>query len=99
VDDEIDRKAYCRRVGISESTLYRWVGERVVVPAHYVGPRHRQVFTEEDVRFGSALKCALDKHRGEYSLKQMVEVVRGERELAKFSHSPPGAPPAPGQSD
>lgn len=51
------------------------------------------------MQFGRELKSMLDEHPGEYSLQQMVEVVRGERKPARFSHSPPGATPAPGQSE
>lgn len=97
MDGEIGCKIFCERVGISQSTLSRWVAEKVVVPDR-VGSHFRQVFTEEDVQFGRELIELLNKRKGEYSLQQMVKVVRRESELALFTHSPPGAPPAPGQS-
>jgi hypothetical protein len=89
--DEINRARYCALVGIDPSTLSRWVGDKVIVP-RIEGAHGRQVFTESDVHFGRALKALLTQYPGRYALREMVEVVRGERELDEYHspYSPPG---------
>jgi DNA-binding transcriptional MerR regulator len=92
MEDRVDREGYCEQVGIHLSTISRWVAEGVLIPER-VGLHGKQLFTEEDVKFGRALIYKLKERRGEYSLAQIVEIVRGERVAAQFSESPPGAPP------
>ena len=84
---EIDRQTYCERVGIDPSTLSRWVNDEVLDPERRK-PYMQQFFTEEDVRFGRALIALIRRYRGQYTLAQLVEVVRGERELSQFPRSP-----------
>jgi hypothetical protein len=90
MSDPIRRQEYCEQVGIHGSTLSRWIKAGIVVPAK-ANCQSPQLFTKKDVQFGCALKSMLDKHRGKYSLQQMVEIIRGERKLSEI-HSPPGSP-------
>jgi hypothetical protein len=76
-------------VGIHGSTLSRWIKEGVVTPEY--GPHYKQFFTMQQVHFCRAVKSMLDRYRGHYSLPQVIQIVRGERELVE-GHSPPGAP-------
>ena len=86
-DQLLDRGAYCKAVGIHPSTLSRWIREGIVEP-RWLG---HLMFTEEDVTFGRGLIAMLDRHRGRYTLGEMAEIVRNEREL-EATRSPPGAP-------
>ena len=84
MSEEIDRTAYCERVEISSSTLSRWIAEGVVRPER-VGPDGHQVFTEIDVKFGRGLIIMLSKYPGRYRLKDMVEVVHGNKVLDPYA--------------
>jgi DNA-binding transcriptional MerR regulator len=91
VNTEIDREAYCARVGISQSALYDWVAKGVVVPSR-VGPRRKQFFTEDDVRIGKLLRQLFEKHQGEYTLHELAAFARGEARPTSHKHGPPGSP-------
>ncbi len=93
MEDEIDGARYCELVRIHRATLSRWVKEEIIVP-RLEGSHGRQVFTQSDVNFGRALNKLLTRYPGRYALRQMVEVVRGHRELDEH-HSPYSPPTGP----
>jgi len=91
MSDPIDRHHYCKAVGISSSTLSRWIGEGYVNPSQ-ASVSEKQHFTEQEVRFGRALKLKFEELRGQYTLDELAKIVRGDLEAAPFTNSPPGAP-------
>ena len=95
----IDRAAFLSAVGISESTLSRWIREGVVVPTRSVRRgRSVQLFAASEVTFARAVRALLSQHHGQLRLQDVVAVVRGEVELPEDRHNPvaplvPSTPP------
>jgi hypothetical protein len=98
VTEEIGRERYCELVRIHRSTLSRWIAEGVLTP-ETAGAHERQVFSENDVRFGRALAIMLRKYRGTHALWEMVEVVRGTRRLEELREPGPTTRPNQKQAD
>ena len=69
---------YCELVGISSSTLGRWVREHVLRPGGGVGPRGGPAssFTAEDVDFGRELRAYLRRYSGGVTLIAAATAVR-----------------------
>ena len=76
---------------MSDSALYEWVKKGVLTPK-YDGVSRKHFFSQDDLKFGRALRALVHQYRGQYGLTELAEIVRGERDLKEYNNSPPGAP-------
>jgi DNA-binding transcriptional MerR regulator len=87
--DSFVRKEFLERVGISASTLSRWVAEGVVAPRHQSRDGHRiQVFSRQDMLRARAIITIIRQYRGRLRLVDVVLVVDGAAELPEDWHHP-----------
>lgn len=85
----LGRREFAGRVGITESTVSRWVQEGVVRPDRVKKGRYWVLmFSERDVHNARAVRATQRRFKGQLTLVQALAIVRGEKD-------PPDMPKAP----
>jgi hypothetical protein len=90
----VDRPSFLKEVGIDSRTLTRWIGEGALQPRRTTrNSRVIQIFSRDNVRFGSALKVILKQHHGQLELHEAVAIVRGEAARPVVPRDPSSSAP------
>lgn len=77
-EETLDRAAFAERVGITVSTLSRWVAEGVVTPTRVRRSSYwAQAFSPTDVPKARAVRKTQIRFKGQLTLRQAVEIVEG----------------------